>query len=281
MRRSYPKKSSMERIYKDLGNMLYGKVVCGISDRRNYDSRVLSMMPTKGNSLANPIIGSWITGFVRSLLAELLNKVDSMGGRICSVTTDGFVTNVKNLEDLIINESLDIVNDNSVLINRRENKLKLIKLEKEILIAQSFNQFVIKELKNISDNCNFIKVNYTLLDNLNKFSGKLTEKDYLNIYGPLNNYDYINISNSVNFDEDLIENKLGEVLNTEIDRKNPSFTTPLEYIEFNGKYAKIYKEIFKTQQNLLMVQEELEVDFKNEIQKFLERTNKLGYDPYK
>jgi hypothetical protein len=48
----------MERIYKDLGNMLYGKVVCGISNKRQFNSRLEQMTSLKGNFLANPIIGS-------------------------------------------------------------------------------------------------------------------------------------------------------------------------------------------------------------------------------
>jgi hypothetical protein len=34
------KGSAMERIYKDLGNMLYGKVVSGISDKKTFDARL-------------------------------------------------------------------------------------------------------------------------------------------------------------------------------------------------------------------------------------------------
>jgi hypothetical protein len=54
----YGKKSAMERIYKDLGNMLYGKVVCGISNKRNYDARIEAMKSMTGSDLTNPIIGA-------------------------------------------------------------------------------------------------------------------------------------------------------------------------------------------------------------------------------
>jgi predicted translin family RNA/ssDNA-binding protein len=52
------KKSAMERIYKDLGNMLYGKVVSGISNKEGYNTRLLEMKKLKCNNLTNPIIGS-------------------------------------------------------------------------------------------------------------------------------------------------------------------------------------------------------------------------------
>jgi len=96
------KKSAMERIYKDLGNMLYGKVVCGISNKRSFNSRLNIMTAMTGSELTNPMIGAWITGFVRSLLAELLFYTDKLGGKVCSVTTDGFVTNIENLENKIL-----------------------------------------------------------------------------------------------------------------------------------------------------------------------------------
>jgi len=93
----------MERIYKDLGNMLYGKIVCGISNKKVYDSRTFEMKTMLGNDLANPILGTWITGFVRSLIAECLFNIQMLGGQVVSCTTDGFVTDVENLEEKIIN----------------------------------------------------------------------------------------------------------------------------------------------------------------------------------
>jgi len=96
------KGSAMERIYKDLGNMLYGKIVCGISNKKVYDSRKEEMKTMIGNDLSNPILGTWITGFVRSLIAELLHKVDLLGGQVLSCTTDGFVCDIENLEDKIV-----------------------------------------------------------------------------------------------------------------------------------------------------------------------------------
>jgi hypothetical protein len=95
------KGSAMERIYKDLGNMLYGKIVCGISNKKVYDARTLVMKTMIGNDLSNPILGSWITGFVRALIAELLFETDNLGGQVVSCTTDGFVTDIEALEQKI------------------------------------------------------------------------------------------------------------------------------------------------------------------------------------
>jgi hypothetical protein len=92
------KGSAMERIYKDLGNMLYGKTVTGLSNKQKFDARTETMKALKGGFLTNPMIASWITGFVRSLLAELLNQVVLLGGKVTAVTTDGFVCDIENLE---------------------------------------------------------------------------------------------------------------------------------------------------------------------------------------
>jgi len=92
------KGSAMERIYKDLGNMIYGKVVSGISNKTTFDVRSESMKGMTSSFLTNPIIGSWITGFVRALLAELLFINQELGGKVTAVTTDGFVSDIKDLE---------------------------------------------------------------------------------------------------------------------------------------------------------------------------------------
>jgi hypothetical protein len=91
---SHGKKSAMERIWKDIGNMIYGSVVAGISNKRKFDARTQLMKKINGGVLTNPIIGSYITGFIRALLGEILNNINIAypEARIASVTTDGFVT---------------------------------------------------------------------------------------------------------------------------------------------------------------------------------------------
>jgi hypothetical protein len=112
----------MERIYKDLGNMLYGKIVCGIANKKVYDARIDDMKTMLGNDLSNPILGAWITGFVRSLIVELLHKVDLLGGKVISCTTDGFVCDIPDLENKICKE-FDI--KNSLLQEYRNIRMKL------------------------------------------------------------------------------------------------------------------------------------------------------------
>lgn len=71
------------------------------------------------HELTNPIIASWITAFIRSLLAEMLHKINKvLGGKVASVTTDGFITNIFDLEELLLNTPLpgiDLESDNFLL----------------------------------------------------------------------------------------------------------------------------------------------------------------------
>ena len=115
------KKSAMERIYKDLGNMLYGKTVSGISNKHVFDARNENMSSMRGSHLSNPMIGQWITGFVRALIAELLYVNQILGGKVTSVTTDGFVSNIKDLEL----KALRILPENSLLRKYRDVRNKL------------------------------------------------------------------------------------------------------------------------------------------------------------
>jgi hypothetical protein len=101
-RKSDGKGSAMERTFKDLGNMIYGKTVCGISNKRNYDPRTAMMKSMIGGPLSNPILGAWITGFVRALIAELINAVHDLGGNVTACTTDGFVCDIPDLEKKLL-----------------------------------------------------------------------------------------------------------------------------------------------------------------------------------
>lgn len=51
-----------------------------------------------GDDLSNPIIGAWITSFIRSTVSECLHGIQALNGKIVSVTTDGFITDIENLE---------------------------------------------------------------------------------------------------------------------------------------------------------------------------------------
>lgn len=89
----------MNELYKEMANSVYGQTVRGIGVKNKIDVSTGEVRRMNVGELANPIIGSWITGFVRSVIGEMLYLTNKMGGRVVSVTTDGFITDIKNLEE--------------------------------------------------------------------------------------------------------------------------------------------------------------------------------------
>jgi hypothetical protein len=81
--------------WKELVNSTYGKTAQGLRERRVYDLTALDMKKLPPSKITNPIFASFITGFCRATLAEIMNKLHNNRDdlMICSVTTDGFLTN--------------------------------------------------------------------------------------------------------------------------------------------------------------------------------------------
>ena len=106
-RRKYPKKTFYNYMYKEIGNSIYGQVAMGVSGKTNYDIKTKTYTRIEGGILSNPILSSYITGFSRALLGECLNNIQSLGGSVVSVTTDGFITDIDDLENklLVLEES--------------------------------------------------------------------------------------------------------------------------------------------------------------------------------
>lgn len=103
-RRTYPKGSFNNLIYKLIGNSIYGQVAMGLSGNRNYDIKTKSYVKVDAGELTNPILASYITGFTRAAIGELMHNVSLLKGNIVSVTTDGFITDVEDLEQKIMED---------------------------------------------------------------------------------------------------------------------------------------------------------------------------------
>lgn len=86
-------------MYKEIGNSIYGSTVRGIKFKTAFDNKKKEMIRIGASKLSNPIIGSWITGGVRSVVSEGLQAVQDLNGRVVSVTTDGFITDINDLEN--------------------------------------------------------------------------------------------------------------------------------------------------------------------------------------
>jgi hypothetical protein len=100
-RREYSKGTINNYMYKEIGNSIYGSVVRGIGDKRKFDIKSKGTIRMIGDDLTNPLIASWTTAFIRSIIGECLHSIQQLGGLVVSVTTDGFITNIVGLEDKI------------------------------------------------------------------------------------------------------------------------------------------------------------------------------------
>lgn len=103
IRRQHEKGTILNALNKDILNSIYGLTVRGINDKRKYDIKSGKTFRVIGNDLSSPIISSWTTAFIRSVIGELLYNVDVLGGVAASVTTDGFICTIPDLENRILN----------------------------------------------------------------------------------------------------------------------------------------------------------------------------------
>lgn len=106
MRREHTKGTIENLLYKEMGNSIYGQVVRGINNKMKFDIQSRSTKRMECSNLSNPILASWVTAFIRSILGECLHNTHVLGGKIVSVTTDGFISDIGGLESKIAPNSI-------------------------------------------------------------------------------------------------------------------------------------------------------------------------------
>lgn len=121
-RRTHPKGTLLNLMYKEIGNGIYGNVCRGISNKMNYDSLTKKSFRVTATNLSNPLLASWTTAFIRSVIGECLHNIQKLGGKVVSVTTDGFITDIEDLE----NKLLELPQDCTTLLRKyRDLRYKL------------------------------------------------------------------------------------------------------------------------------------------------------------
>lgn len=90
-RAKHPKGSFDNEYIKLVGNGLFGKTGQGLKEKRVFDTGELKSVTLDESPITNELFFSFVMGFVRALIAELMNSVPRHR-RIVSVTTDGFLT---------------------------------------------------------------------------------------------------------------------------------------------------------------------------------------------
>jgi hypothetical protein len=174
-RRQYPKGTIGNYLYKEMANSGYGNTARGISNKKKFDIKTGRTLRMESSELSNPIIASWTTAFIRSVIGECLEKISKLKGKVVSATTDGFITNIENLERKLIGEKAyfishlkrlesKIINDNNFLITNTKN------LEEEVdkYINDYPNTEFLKEDLN-----KFKSLNFNLIGKIQKIISEL------------------------------------------------------------------------------------------------------------
>ena len=73
--REYPKGLITNLMYKEIGNSIYKSIVRGVSNKKKYDNKSKQTTQMKAHYLTNPVIASWTTAYIRSVIGECLNNV--------------------------------------------------------------------------------------------------------------------------------------------------------------------------------------------------------------
>lgn len=115
-RSKYLKGTLNNEVYKLMMNAMYGQLTQGISNKKKFDNKTKQMIKSPIGKFSNPIIGSWVTAFIRSVLTETMTNINILGYKIVSVTTDGFITDLDNLENVILNSTDPLVQNNRTLL---------------------------------------------------------------------------------------------------------------------------------------------------------------------
>lgn len=78
-------------------------------------------MRVTATKISNPILASWITAFIRSVIWDCLHNKHKLGGPkgVVSVTTDRFITNIGDLENKLL-----ILPSNEILLLYKYRELK-------------------------------------------------------------------------------------------------------------------------------------------------------------
>ncbi len=90
-RAKHPKGSFDNDYIKLVGNGLFGKTGQGLKEKMVFDAGEMRSVKLEPSEITNELFFSFVMGFVRALIAELMNSVPRHR-RIISVTTDGFLT---------------------------------------------------------------------------------------------------------------------------------------------------------------------------------------------
>jgi len=91
------KGSLEEKLWKEIGNSIYGKLGQGLHDKTGFDTVPGLSKKLSPSAVTHPYFAAFITGFIRAVISELIASIPS-NCKVYSVTTDGFLTDAHQSE---------------------------------------------------------------------------------------------------------------------------------------------------------------------------------------
>lgn len=101
-KRLFGKGSLEEETLKTGVNNIYGKTAQDVAEQRSWDAHKQEMDNVGGSAISSPSHAAVTTSLVRAQLLATMNQIAEQGGKVFSVTTDGFITDwaVADVENL-------------------------------------------------------------------------------------------------------------------------------------------------------------------------------------
>ena len=73
-----------------------------MSNKKSFDPLKVKSFRVTGIDLSNPVVASWTKAFVKSVIGECFHNVSILNGKLVSVTKEGLITNIENLEKKLL-----------------------------------------------------------------------------------------------------------------------------------------------------------------------------------
>lgn len=96
----YGKKCLEELTLKTMVNSGYGKNAQNVIDKHSWSAFKEAMEALGDSAITNPVSATLTTSFVRAVLLATMNEAHERGYHVYSVTTDGFIADIPNVEKL-------------------------------------------------------------------------------------------------------------------------------------------------------------------------------------
>ena len=85
----------VEKSLKTMVNSCYGKTAQNVSPKTRYNAQKMGRVDAEPSTVTSPYHATYTTALVRCMLIACINQLHDMGYHVYSVTTDGFITNVR------------------------------------------------------------------------------------------------------------------------------------------------------------------------------------------